>query len=96
MPEGGPCAPRAADQSAAGETNLEFPSVAATFARMSTVQEIEAAIKKLPPEEMQRVHKWLEDFLEDQLEFTDEFKAEIARAKADLAKGLHSRIVQPE
>ena len=63
---------------------------------MSTVQEIEAAIKKLAPRELQRVHEWLEDFIEDQMEFTDEFKGEIARAKADLANGIHSRIVKPD
>ena len=54
---------------------------------MSTVQEIESAIQGLSREEMQRVHEWLEDLLEDELEFTDEFKASIERGKRQIAEG---------
>ena len=91
------CAGRSGLQGAAGtEGKPEFTCAPGTFARMSTVQEIEAAIKSLTPGELQRVHEWLEVFVEDQMELTDEFKGEIVRAKADLANGSHSRIVKPE
>ena len=62
---------------------------------MSTVQEIESAIKKLSPAEMNQVRDWLEDFLEDQLEFTDEFKARIASAEKELASGARPRVRRP-
>ncbi len=63
---------------------------------MSSVQEIEKAIRQLSPEEMKQVRDWLENVLEDQLEFTDEFKAEIAQARLEMAQGIHSRVVRPE
>jgi len=36
---------------------------------------------------MREIQGWLEDMLEDELEFTDEFKASIERGKRDLAEG---------
>ncbi len=62
---------------------------------MSTVQEIETAITHLSLEEMSAIRDWLDDQLEDQLEFTDEFKAKIERARAEIARGEYSRIRQP-
>ena len=55
----------------------------ADFPAMSTVKEIESAITSLSVEEMQAIRDWLDDFIEDQLEVSDEFKAKIARAKQE-------------
>jgi len=44
---------------------------------MSTVKQIESALERLPLEELQAVRDWLDDFIEDQLEVSDEFKAKI-------------------
>lgn len=44
---------------------------------------------------MSAIRDWLDDQLEDQLEFTDEFKAKIERARAEIARGEYSRIRQP-
>ena len=63
---------------------------------MSTVKEIESAITRLSVEEMQAIRDWLDDFIEDQLEVSDEFKAKVARAKQEIATGIHSRVRQPE
>ncbi len=63
---------------------------------MSTVKEIESAITGLSVEEMQAIRDWLDDFIEDQLEVSDEFKEKIARAKQEIAAGVHSRVRQPE
>lgn len=63
---------------------------------MSTVQEIEKAIKQLSPEEMKQVRDWLENVLEDQMEFTDEFKAKIEQSERELAAGLRPRVRRPE
>lgn len=54
---------------------------------MSTVKEIESAIQKLSPDEMKELLNWIEDYLEDELEMTDEFKASIERGKQDIAAG---------
>mgnify|MGYP001556349330 CR=1 FL=1 len=62
---------------------------------MSTVQEIESAIRTLTLEEMRQVHDWLENTLEDQLEFTDAFKARIAQSETEMAAGKRPRVRQP-
>lgn len=58
---------------------------------MSGVQEIERAIRSLPRTDVERLHDWLENYLEDQLELTDEFRAKIDRGKRDIAEE-HVRI----
>ena len=54
---------------------------------MSTVLEIESAIQQLPQDEKRKVQEWLDEMLEDEMEFTDEFKASIERGKRDLVEG---------
>lgn len=63
---------------------------------MSTVQEIESAITKLSLDEMESVRDWLEEFIEDQLEVSDEYKEKIQRAKDEISAGNHSRVRQPD
>ena len=58
---------------------------------MSTVKEIESAIQQLAPAEVKELAQWIEDYLEDELEMTDEFKASIERGKQDIAAG-HTRV----
>ena len=54
---------------------------------MSTVQEIESAVRRLPRKEVEELQAWLQEYLEDELELTDEFKASIERGKQDIAAG---------
>jgi hypothetical protein len=63
---------------------------------MSSVKEIESALARLPIEDLQAVRDWLDDFIEDQLEVSDEFKAKIARAKQEIADSVYSRKRKPE
>ncbi len=63
---------------------------------MSSVKEIESALTRLALEDLHAVRDWLDDFIEDQLELTDEFKAEIQRAKQEIADGVNSRTRRPE
>lgn len=44
---------------------------------MSNVQLIEAELEKLTPEEMRQVRDWVDDLLKDELEFTEEFAAQV-------------------
>ena len=53
----------------------------------SDVQEIEQAIQTLPRNEVERLRDWIENYLEDQLEVTDEFAARIERGKKNIAEG---------
>ena len=62
---------------------------------VSNVQEIESALTKLPLEDLQSVRDWLDDFIEDQLEVSEEFKSKILRAKQEIAEGVSSRTRKP-
>lgn len=57
---------------------------------MSTVQEIEAAIQTLPPDEVKTLREWFEDFIEDRLELSDEAKAKLDQSHRDLAGGHYT------
>ena len=61
---------------------------------MSNVKEIESAIQTLGRTELQELVAWIEDYLEDQMDFTDEFKASIEQGRHDIAEG-RVRIVNP-
>lgn len=57
------------------------------FVDMSTVQEIEAAIPKLSRSEIEALRAWIDDFLEDQLELTDEVKRKLENSRAEIHAG---------
>jgi hypothetical protein len=57
---------------------------------MSTVQEIEAAIPRLSREEVEQLRAWFEDYLEDQLELTDEVKAKLDESRHEIAVGHYT------
>jgi hypothetical protein len=61
---------------------------------MSTVAEIEDAIRKLPATELRALQELIEEIMEDEMELSDQFKAKLARADAQLAAG-EGRIRQP-
>ena len=54
---------------------------------MSSVQQVEQAVLNFSFEEQEELRDWLENLLEDRLEMTDEFAAEIAAGKADISAG---------
>lgn len=62
---------------------------------MSKVQRIEAELQKLSASELREVREWLDTFLEDQLEFTDEFEAQIAQSEGERKSGIRPRVRQP-
>jgi len=62
---------------------------------MSSVQEIEAAIPRLSRREIEEIRAWIDDFLEDQLELTDEVKAKLDQSRREIADG-HFTTRQPK
>ncbi|MBI5775084.1 MAG: hypothetical protein HZA89_15265 [Verrucomicrobia bacterium] len=62
---------------------------------MSTVQEIEAAIPRLSRAEIEEIRAWIDDFLEEQLELTDEVKAKLDESRREIAAG-HYATRQPQ
>ena len=61
---------------------------------MSMLEQVEEQVKRLSTAEQEALRDWLDNLLEDELEFTDEFKAKIERAERDIAEG-RGRVVKP-
>jgi hypothetical protein len=57
---------------------------------MSTVQEIEAAIPRLTRGEIEALRQWIDIYLEDQLELTDEVKAKLDQSRREVAAGQYT------
>jgi hypothetical protein len=54
---------------------------------MSTVEDVPAAIPKLSPEEIERIREWLEDYIEDRLELTEDVKAKLDQSRREIVVG---------
>ena len=57
---------------------------------MSTIQEIEAAIPRLRREEIEALRAWIDEYLEDQLELTDEVKRRLDQSRREIADGNYT------
>jgi hypothetical protein len=57
---------------------------------MSTVKEIQAALPKLSREEIEQIRTWIDDYLEDRLELTDEVKAKLDQSRREIAAGEYT------
>ncbi len=62
---------------------------------MSSIAEIEDAIKKLPRDEAHRLRDWFLDYFEDEFTLSEEFKKEIEEGRREIADG-DCRSYQPE
>ena len=56
---------------------------------MKTLEQLEAAVRKLPPQAQERLRDWLEKLIEGRLELKEDFKAEIEAGKKDIAEGRY-------
>jgi hypothetical protein len=54
---------------------------------MPTLQQVEEQVRMLTKAEREMLLDWLGNIVEDELEFTDEFKAKIARGEEDIREG---------
>ena len=64
---------------------------------MNTVQEIQAALARLPCAEIEKVREWIDEFLEDQLELTAEAKGKLDESRREIALGNYiTRLPHPE
>ena len=62
---------------------------------MSTVLEIEAVIPRLSRTEVEELRAWIENYLEDQLELTEEVKGRLDQSRREIAGGQYT-VRQPE
>jgi hypothetical protein len=62
---------------------------------MNKVEQVESELRKLSPAELRQVRDWLDDFVEDQLEFTPEFEAAIRQSESEMNSGDRPRVRRP-
>ena len=62
---------------------------------MSKVEQIEAELQSLSPAELKRVRDWLDDFVEDRLEFREDFESAVQESEREMAAGLRPRVRKP-
>jgi hypothetical protein len=62
---------------------------------MSKVDQVEAELGKLSQAELRQVRDWLDDMIEDNLEFTPEFESAIHQSEREMAKDIRPRTRQP-
>ena len=63
---------------------------------MSKVEQMEVELRKLSQTELRQIREWLDDVIEDELEFTPEFEESIRKAERDMAEGKGTRVREPE
>ncbi len=56
---------------------------------------MEAELRKLSQTELRQIREWLDDLIEDELEFTPEFERSIQRAERDMADQKSARVREP-
>ena len=62
---------------------------------MSKVAQIEAELQKLSPAELREVRNWLDDLIEDDLDFTPEFESALKQSEQEMKAGHRPRTRQP-
>ena len=63
---------------------------------MSKVEQMEVELRKLSQPELRQIREWLDDVIEDELDFTPEFERAIQHSELDMAEGRNSRVREPE
>ena len=53
---------------------------------------METELRKLSQAELRQIREWLDDLIEDELEFTPEFESSIQQAERDMAAGESARV----
>ena len=54
---------------------------------MSKVEQVESELRKLSQDELRQIREWLDDIIEDEMEFKPEFEQTVQQAERDMANG---------
>jgi hypothetical protein len=63
---------------------------------VSKVEQMEAELSKLSQAELCQIREWLDDLIEDELQFTPEFERAVEQVERDMAGGKSARVREPE
>jgi hypothetical protein len=75
---------------------LKWHGIHSIVLGMSKVEQMKSELRKLSQAELRQIREWLDDFIEDELEFTREFENSIQRSERDMAAGKVARVRRPE
>jgi hypothetical protein len=62
---------------------------------VSKVERMESELRKLSQAELRQIREWLDDIIEDELEFAPDFERSIQQAERDMADGNATRVREP-
>ena len=62
---------------------------------MSKVEQAESQLRKLSQAELRQIREWLDDIIEDEMEFTPEFERAVQQAERDMADGKSAWVREP-
>jgi len=63
---------------------------------VTKMEQVECELRKLSQTELRQIREWLDDVIEDELEFTPEFERSIQQSERDMASGKRVRVREPE
>ena len=63
---------------------------------VSKVEQMESELRKLSQAELCQIREWLDDLIEDELEFTPEFEGSLQKAERDMADHKTARVREPD
>jgi hypothetical protein len=63
---------------------------------VTKMEQVECELRKLSQTELRQIREWLDDVIENELEFTPEFERSIQQSKRDMASGKRVRVREPE
>jgi len=79
-----------------GSLALEVGNSSIHHSSVSKVEQMEVELRKLSQTELCQIREWLDDIIEDELEFTPEFERSIQQAERDMVEGKSARLREPE
>ena len=62
---------------------------------MSRVEHVESELRKLSQAELRQIREWLDDVIEDELQFTPEFESSIQQSEREMADNKNARVGEP-
>ena len=62
---------------------------------MSKVKQVQSELRKLSQAELRQIREWLDDIIEDEMEFKPEFEHTVQQAERDMANGKSARVREP-
>ena len=77
-------------------SRLKWCGIRSIVLAVSKVEQMESELRKLSQAELRQIREWLDDFIEDELEFTADFENSIQQSERDMAAGKAARVREPE